>query len=249
MSEKENTQNNNEHFNVPDAYFQKSAKTILNKIEWEEEMKPFDLLKKLKEKNCFIVPENYFSHNEFILENLDFGKLNAIPKINPFKIPQNYFVKNEGLISSILDVQANESGLHFIQKENNFKIPKTYFKQNEIQLKNLLSEKKSAKIFNLSFSKVAFAAAAIIVISILFSIYSNYTEVHPNEDCGTLACIEKRELLKSKQLENLEDDELYELVNPVRLEKDLNKTKSNSNQQFKLDSNKNEVSDDVLDEI
>jgi hypothetical protein len=249
MSKNENKPNKKEHFNVPKGYFQKSGEKIFNKIEWEDEMKPFSTLLKLKGQNGFNVPENYFSHNELMLENLDFEKLNAIPKINSFQTPQNYFKENEISLSSILDENAEHSSLNIIQKENSFKIPDKYFEKNEVQIQHLLSKNKSAKILNLSFSKIAFAAAALIVITLAIAIYSNYTKVVPSEDCSTLACIEKRELLKSKQIENLDDDELYELVNPLRLEEDLNETKSKNIHQINIDSNNNKLSDDLLDEI
>ena len=69
-----------------------------------------------------------------------------------------------------------------------------------------------------------FAAAAVLTIVFslwIYNAYFNQTEIIDG-DCNTLACIEKRELLKYK-LENLENEELYELVNTKQLEERLNK--------------------------
>jgi hypothetical protein len=254
MSNQENNQNKKqeEHFNVPNGYFEKSAANILNKIEWEEEMKLYPLLGKLKSNIGFIIPENYFEKSEIKIETLAYEKLAAIERLNAFNVPDNYFVEKTFVIKAALNSEEQELSempiLKNLSKQNNFDLPESYFEENKIEIKNLLVKNKSAKIIPLSFSRMVMAAAAILIISLGLWVYKTYYQTVVVEDCGTLACIEKRELLKSKQLENLDNDELYELVNAKNLEKDLQKKHDHPTNK-KDTSNKLSISDELLDEI
>ena len=68
-----NSEPNN--FGLPQGYFQNSANSIINKIEWVDEHKEFPFLAKLKKESGFVVPQKYFSDNETKLELLEFPKL------------------------------------------------------------------------------------------------------------------------------------------------------------------------------
>ena len=255
MSEKENNRSANtpQNFNIPDGYFQKSANNILNKIEWDDEMKPYSKLLELKNKGVFSLPENYFQNSECLLENSNYQNLNAIVKANPFSLPFNYFAEQSIEVTNLLSHSVNDyetqEPLQTILKTNSFEVPTAYFKNAEQKIISQLENKKSAKIIRLSFSRVLIAAAAIVIITFGLWIYKSMDKPVNTDDCGTLACIEKRELLKSKQFENMEADEMYELVNPILLENGLTK-KSTNIQPNKNDTNsKKSISDDLLDEI
>lgn len=69
MNENEHITKQN-HFNVPENYFQKSALSIFNKIEWQEEHQEFPNLLKHKNSTVFGLPENYFEENEARLNTL-----------------------------------------------------------------------------------------------------------------------------------------------------------------------------------
>lgn len=254
MSNKENNQNKKqeEHFDVPEGYFQKFGSKIQNKIEWEEEMKLFPFLYKLKNHSGFVVPEQYFQKSEIQLEISLYKKLAGFPKRNVFNVPENYLEKKSIILKSELLDMANELDempfLKNLEKQNGFDLPESYFDKNKTIIKDLLIKNKSGKIIPLSFSRMVLAGAAILVISLGLWVYKTYYQSVTVEDCGTLACIEKRELLKSKQLENMDNDELYELVNPKNLEIDLQKSTINTSDK-KDTSRKNSISEELLDEI
>ncbi len=149
MNEKQN------NFSLPEDYFNTSAKSIVNKIEWQEEHKEFPNLLEHRNNTVFGIPENYFEENG-----------------------------------------------------------------NDL---NTLLLKKEAKIVSLFSRRNLYAVAALMVIALGFWIYGSYvkTSVTTLEDCNTLACIDKKDLLKSN-IELLDNDDLYDMANLEKLEQELN---------------------------
>jgi hypothetical protein len=255
-----NRENNNfnsepNNFGMPKGYFENSANSIINKIEWLDEHKEFPFLSSLKKENGFVVPQTYFSDNEAKLEILEFPKLFSLKKINGFKTPATYFeeLEEKQLIDFFTD-NENENPfekLNTIPKQNNFKVDEKYFGDLENKLKNtLLNEKKGAAVIKLFSPKLYYAAAAVLTITLGLWIYTQYFKVEELKDCGTLACVDKIDLLKTKNLENLDNDQLYELVDTKKLEEKLeNKTTNKANEKDVDTSLKNVSAEDLLDEI
>jgi len=222
--------NNNNIFNqfdLPDGYFKGSKAGILNKIEWTQEHEAYPILAGLKGKSGFVVPENYFSAKAAELELLDLPFLAAHQKQNPFNVPSDYF-KNS--VSSIQD-KVNEADelnayplLNAQNKTNEFTTEPNYFEENKKKLLSINTEKTGAKILFLGRKTVWYAAAAVLTITVGLWIYNSFykEQVVIDEDCHTLACIEKRELLKFK-LENFDSDELMDMVNSDKLKRNLDK--------------------------
>ncbi len=261
----ENNENNElnkglNKFGMPEGYFKKSAGSIIQKIEWMEEHKVYPNLSALKKESGFVVPANYFDESEGKLELIEFPTLISINKINNFKIPANYF---EALDVSYLLNEENElqgfEKLNSISKQNNFKVNDNYFASTEEKIKAaLLNEKKEARVIKLFSPKLWYAAAAVLTITLGLWIYSQYYKVEELRDCGTLACVDKFDLVKAKNLEALGDDELYELVDTKKLEEKL-KDKPESKQEVKVETKndkkdldtslKNVSEEELLDEI
>src|SRR4051812_4242512 len=88
-----NTEPNN--FGLPEGYFERSANSLFNKIEWLEEHKEFTHLSELRNlvNSGFIVPLNYFDKSESDLELIAYPDLlkqkSSVP--NGFIVPENYF--------------------------------------------------------------------------------------------------------------------------------------------------------------
>ncbi len=253
---KDNFENNNKNneqakFGLPDAYFQKSASSIFNKIEWQEEHKEFANLLNHKNKRGFIVPENYFNKGESKLELIEFEKLNALTKNNAFKVPVNYFDEDVLKTVTLSEVEvASELNEYKIlasfKKQNYFKVPENYFVENEKTLNEKLNIKPT-KVINLFSPKMWYSVAALLVIAIGLWMYNSYYKAVEVSDCGTLACVDKIDLVKAKHLENIETEELYKLVNSKKLEDNLAK-KSNSKQNNDNNSD-SAATDDLLDEL
>ena len=242
------------NFGLPDGYFQKSTNSIFNKIEWEEENKNFPNLVGLKNEKIFTVPEHYFSRKEQELESIGFATLSSIKKLNPFKVPDTYFEQSE--IDELARVLNEDYEFSFkaklgtIKREDNFRVDENYFSESKTHLIALLTEKQPTKIIGLFSKKTMYAVAALLFVALGFWTYSFYFRPVETLDCGTMACIDKVDLVKTKNLESLDNDELYELVNSKELEKKLDDKKLNKKKKSDVDSSlKNISTDDLLDEI
>lgn len=199
----------------------------------------------------FSLPIDYFHNNAISIANkidwLDeqkaFPKLNSIRNKSVFKIPESYF--NEASIKSEF---LNSPILFKINKHNSFITPENYFERNESYLFNLLKPLPKTRIIRL-YKKTFALAAAILLITFSVYLYRQLFQTKKPDDCMTLACIEKRDLLKSRQLENLENEELYELINVTKLEKKL-KNDSTITRKKIIESNEEKaLSNELLDEI
>lgn len=261
----ENNENNElnrepNKFGTPEGYFKKSAGSIIQKIEWIEEHKAYPLLGALKKESGFVVPQKYFIDSESKLELLEFPTLFSLNRINKFKTPANYFEELETLqLSNLLIDEENElkafEKLNAIKKQNSFKVDDKYFTTSKDKLiAAVLNEKKEAKVIKLFSAKIWYAAAAMLTITLGLWVYNQYYKVEELKDCGTLACVDKTDLVKTKNLEALDNDQLYELVDTKKLEEKLkNKSEDkseNKNDKKDLDTSlKNVSQEDLLDEI
>jgi hypothetical protein len=249
-NESDNTAfNGNPDFGLPEGYFQRSAGSVFNRIEWLEEHKDLPALSAASNTGVFTVPLGYFAAAEEKLELLDCPVLLASDKQNGFAVPADYF--NEAEVTELSKVMgATESPLDFVSRQNNFVVKPGYFEQNEKRLQDmLLKQHKPARVLLLFKTKAWMAAAALLVVAIGFWMYAFYFAPAAEKDCGTMACIDRADLLKSKNLEALENEDLYELVNTKKLEKELEKKSIPTQQDKKSDSLRDEALDELLDEI
>lgn len=236
------------NFGLPEGYFQKSAGSIMNKIEWQEEHKDFPRLTELKTDNGFLTPENYFTVNEKNLELINYPILNKLKSQNAFSIPSNYFEEFEiaELAKVIVDSETQFAKLEALKKESSFKLPENYFEKSSKSISSKIKIRKEAKVISLFTKRIRFAAAAIFVIVTGVWLYNFYFPAITPIDCGTIACLDKQDIVKSKSIESLEDEQLYELVDPSALKKKLD---SNNNIQTKSkdSSEKTFVEEELLD--
>lgn len=223
----ENNNNITDPFNTPEGYFNRSKASILNKAEWLSEHEAYPALLALKGKHGFVVPEQYFDINTVKLELLDLPNLSAITKQTHFTVPDTYFEKGKSELANTLELQDELSEfktLSALPKTTSFQVKATYFEESRTQIKQANT---SARIISINRKPMWFAAAAVLTIVLSVWVYNAFFNVPVviDEDCHTLACIEKRDLLKYK-LDNLDNEELYDLVNTEKLEKKLNTTQS-----------------------
>ena len=240
-------------FGLPGGYFQRSAGSILNKIEWIEEHKEYPRLSELKKEPGFAVPQNYFEASEAQLELLSCPNLVKKGKNTGFDVPKNYFSENEIIsLSKALTGEANElqgySRLNSLEKKNPFRLDENYFEKSGQQI--ISSVNRPTKVVKLFGAKTWYSvAAAIFAITIGLWIYNYYFMPVVSKDCGTLACVDKTDLVKTKNLENLDEDQLYEIVNTKKLEEKLEKKENKKEIKDADTSLKNISTDELLDEI
>lgn len=193
-----------------------------------QEHTAYPVLSSLNKESGFIVPANYFNESASHLELLNTPTLQNIRKKNVFDVPSDYFERNKKqLIVSIEDVNELQAypTLSSINKVNPFVTSENYFEKNKGTILGKNTNQGGAKIISLFSKPMRFAAAAVLMITIGLWIYNSYfkTVEITEEDCTTLACLEKREIMKYK-LENFDAEEILDAaVDLNKLEKNLNK--------------------------
>ncbi len=221
-----------DNFGVPDGYFDRSAAALMNRFSWLEEHKTWPRLQALKGRSGFVLPEGYFEQKACVMELIPYPGLRNREKKAGWSVPAGYWEEAEAITLS--QVMADrEPDTSFGPKQISFITPGSYFENNAIALKEALSDyEKEAKIVPFfTVRRLVFAAAASLLLAVFgFRLYDVFFGTSPKEDCGTLACVDRAELLKTRALESLETDELYELVNSGELEKKLEGEKTEKQQ-------------------
>lgn len=189
-----------------------------------------------EKQNNFGVPDGYFEKSsqsifnkiEWQEEHKEYPKLLKYRNIGVFGVPENYFDQSEHK----LEMLAYEKLASF-NKQNSFSVPENYFEENKTHISAAL--KQEAKVISLFSRRNMYAIAALLVLALGFWIYASYvkTSVNTLEDCNTLACIDKGDLLKSNT-EMLDNDDLYDMADLSELEQRLNSTQQedNTNEDF-----------------
>jgi hypothetical protein len=223
----------NDGFSMPENYFSLSAQHLLAKIAWLEEHKDFPILSSINKNHGFSAPPLYFEQSGNRFELLPYKLLsNKELKKMPLSIPDAYFEKE------LLDTPT----LSAIEKQQAFTVPETYFENNASRLY------PKTKIISLFSKQVMYSIAALLVVCLGIWLIQAYSSTEIKGDCGTLACIDKTDLLKSNTMQSLDDDHLYDVVNAKALEEKL-KGKNDTNKELANDSVVNDILDEQLDEL
>ncbi len=243
------------NFGLPGDYFQNSARSILNKVEWEEEHREFPELLSLRKGRGFILPENYFERKETNLELLAYSNLAHLKAASGFAVPLDYFdLAAFQSFENLNPEHGSESAilikLNSIERKNNYVVPDNYFVFKQTALEEIGRKPREARVISLVRRSFTYSAAALLLVVLSIWVYKYYYQTAEIKDCGTIACVDKTDLLKTKNLEALDNDELYELVNPAELEKNLGSDKTAGTGPVIQDSGlKNTPSEELLDEI
>lgn len=220
----------NNPFSVPGNYFDSFSKKMMHKIELSEELKEFKLLSSIDKKLPFLVPENYF---EVQRELVQYPVLWSLKSKKVFAVPEQYFENSCNKLFNqieIADELASYPALSAIDKQPPFTVPVAYFENSVSAIKETIhasnrdSESQFGRILHIVFSKkTVYAMAAILVISLGLYFYTSNSDTVA-ADCNTLACLEKNEIIETSQLNNFDDESLFEIVNANELSKNLDKT-------------------------
>jgi hypothetical protein len=189
MQDRENDSNNqgDEDFGLPDGYFERSAASIMNRIELSEEMEAYPELAKAGKENGLTIPEGYFNESALLLT--DCPMLLSLDNKPGFTAPENYFDQLESRLSSRLTDKT-------------------------------LDRPAEGRIIRL-FNTRLIAAAAVLTIIAGAWMFSYFSPAGTESDCGTVACIEKKDILKSKTIEGLENEDLIDMIDADRLQQRL----------------------------
>lgn len=194
--------NNESNFDLPRDYFHKSAKSIRNKIEWKDEHEAFKTLLSLKDTSGkssfgFETPENYFKDHRVLIEKTQLAQPVNNMRDSGFLAPENYFANNK------------------------FKLLNTLSKKSELDNAIKKTKTPQSTIISLFWKPVSFALAAMLLVIFGIWLFQLNSSTADEIDCKTIACLEKQTVINNLSNFNLENEDLYELVDPVELQQEL----------------------------
>ncbi len=223
-------------FSMPQDYFSDSSGTILNKLVWLEEHKVYPFLSALQKETGFCIPDHYFEHQRIQTELLPYPHLtNRFGEESGFLIPPHYF-ETATVIYPHLD------GL---PKANVFAVPDTYFEHTAEGLKP-----REARVIGLWTRRISYSIAALLVWALGIWLFQSLSVTkNTKEDCGTLACIDKKDILESNDLQSVDEEHLYDLVNVKALEEKLKEEDLKNTKSTTTDSVLLNAADDAMDDL
>lgn len=236
-------------FALPKGYFDSLSNRILNKIEHEQELTAYKTLAENR-KTSFTVPQNYF---DSLVNKLEYNyELSLFPGLASTKkptlksLPDNYFENIEKKVVHKLELESELkefSVLSSIPKKNAFKVSSFYFEsKTDSYEEKIHTEKSQGGVVRQLFStwlkpQMAIAASLVLIVGISAIWYFNKKDSTVlNGDCLTLACLEKNEILNEKNIQDFDDESLYEMVDEALLDQQLSEDETSEDS---LKTNKN----------
>lgn len=210
-----------ERFGVPEGYFGSSAERILRRLDWEDDHVFYPRLKALKSSACFAVPTDYFEKATVLNELVMFPHLRSRKAEQPFGVPGDFFLNSEErFFERCANLSEETPILLSPEKKSGFTVDRDFFeKSRQRTVKNVMPE-RTARVIPLFRIRIMRAVAAVLFVSLGIWIYSSYADP-VSEDCGTIACVDRKDLLKSGSIDNLENEDLYDMVDVAELEMKL----------------------------
>ncbi|MFL5753595.1 MAG: hypothetical protein ACJ76F_09320 [Bacteroidia bacterium] len=226
-----------EGFGLPEGYFDSFTSKLFNRMEAEKELAEFKLLSSVPKQNTFSVPDNYFENlalrTEAKAELSVYERLAAFKNAYPAIAPDNYFEFLAERLQHRIEVFEETKAfatLSSLDKVNCFSVSDDYFEALPYKVKDRIHEAKPAAVFDwlreIVFTRrLAYAFGLVLVIgfTVLFLYKANERIIGQKRDCGTMACLEKKEIINSGYLKNLDEESIIEMIDVNALSDSLNK--------------------------
>jgi hypothetical protein len=242
-----NSEGEENHFGLPQNYFDSFSARLFKKIAAEDELKEYSVLSSLQKSNPFAVPANYFASKEELFE---YPLLVSLKKNNPFTIPAYYFENKEEILDYPLLATSKANSfavpdayfatlterithavsvgleketyplLYSHSKQNIFNTPEKYFENFSVNTKPQATIVPLYKRISKLSYRVAAAVTLLIGLSILFYTQQNKV-VEKTNDCNTFACLDKKDILNSSYVLHASDDNIIELIDEKALSDSL----------------------------
>ncbi len=229
-------------FGTPENYFESFSARLFSKIKAEDELKDYPLLSAVGKTNPFAVPADYFELREELVEYTMLRDLRQ----NNFVLPHGYFENLPSAVVSRIELVEETkvyAALTAIGKENAFVVPEKYFEEFAGEIKELVSPAKVISLYDRVLKNYKFAAAAAVMLLVTLSIVllNQTTTIVPNTDCGTVACLSKKEIINSGIIQNMSEENIIEMIDINALSDSLSLKKNGKSQNVSVD----EVSDNI----
>lgn len=240
---------NKSNFGTPENYFESFSSRLFSKIKANEELKEYPLLSSLEKSNPFVVPAGYFEAKE---ELLQYPVLRDLKQRN-FIVPADYFETLPARVANKIAV-AEETEvcetLFAINKENVFTVPEKYFEEFAGNVKAVVNPAKVVPLYGRILKKYSFAVAAAILLLLTFTVIlvNQKTEIQPNNECNTFACLSKTDILNSGVLRNVSEESLIDLVDIETLSDSLSFKKDGMTEKLSAEDISNEIDVNTLTE-
>lgn len=218
-------------FELPENYFLKFEDKLRQKMEMQDELKEYTILSAIPKQTAFCVPDNYFESLEVKAELQAYPELQGIAK--KIFTPDAVYLKESELQilqkAELADELRPYDLLYKLDKVNVFTLPAAYFEQLPALIKEKVytPEKQYVNVFDgliaiLFGRKLALTFAVLLLGAIGVYLYKlNYSPENVAEDCKTMACLEKKELLNQQVLSRFNEDELMEMVDVKKLDQQI----------------------------
>ena len=241
-------------FGLPSDYFLSFEQKIKLKLELENELAEFPLLKSLSKEPVFTLPTTYFDEItnsiEYQAELSAYSKLEALKKPLFKELDAEYTSALKHSINykiELVDELKSYNTLYQLDKTNPFIVSDNYFESVASNVKDRLYATKAVSVSIIDTvidfvfgKKLAFTCSIILIVGLSIFIYNSSKPLQTG-NCETLACLEKQEIMNHQSFSNFDDEQLMEMVNVNSLNKQLNTTTS------KVDSTQNE--EYILDNV
>lgn len=214
------TPNNNhlyEGFSVPEGYFEHGKIKLEEMAAWHLEISAYPILASIPKPNG--VQQAQTTPIDDLFDKTLLSDLYALKSKPVFDVPVDYFKQQASALK--FDLSGELTGL--TKSETIFSLPDNYFEKSAAILTQQVIKQSTGRVISL-FKITSLAAAAVLVLVMSILGYKIYNQPVAEGDCGTIACLEKSEILKAKAIEAIDNESFYELVNPADLELRLNGT-------------------------
>ncbi len=205
-------------------------------------------------KEGFSVPPGFFKDEALKItkriawedEMLKYPQLSSLKASTPFTVPDHYFEEAAVSVSTDLYLQT--------LKQDVLAVPGNYFEKSALSLAESIDKQSRVKVIPVSsvpkksptqYWFYRAAAAVLVVAGAWIAVILNSRN---EKDCGGIACLERQEIIKSKSIENIEQEELYDLVDPEALRKNLDIKKTN-HQEIQHNDSDVVIPEELFDEI
>lgn len=238
-----------EGMGMPENYFDSFSSRLFSKIKANEELKDFPLLSGMEKVNPFVEPAGYFEAKE---ELLQFPLLRDLKQKN-FIAPANYFETLPARVTNKIAVEEETKvyeTLASVNKENVFTVPEKYFDEFAGNVKQVISPAKIVPLYGRILKKYSFAVAAAVLLLLTFTIIliNQKTEVQPTNECNTLACLSKSDILNSGVLQNVSEESLIEMIGEEALNDSVLISKGKIKEMISTEEVLNEIDVNTLTE-
>lgn len=250
-------ENGKNPFELPQDYFSSFEEKIKKRLEAENELAEFPLLSSIKKTNSFETPLNYFVTIESKIELASYTKLQSLDKLVLKDLDEDYLNHLNSSVKrkvELIDELVSYRTLYAIDKVNSFITEENYFENVTSRIKErvLVSKQRNNSVLDsiLDFIfggkiAVAFSVVVIMLVSVyLYKVSQNAVSIN---NCETIACLEKNEILNEQSVVGFDEEQLMDLVDVKTLDKQLKmQTDTIPNEEFILE---NVNTDQLLEEL